>query len=166
MSDRRKREEPGPGQESVWDFPRPPRLEQTKRHLQVVFGGQVIADTQRGYRVLETSHPPVYYFPPEDIRMEFLIPIQGTSFCEWKGSADYYTVKVGERIASKAAWAYARPSPGFMAIRGFVAFYAGVMDACTVDGEQVIPQPGGFYGGWITSDVVGPFKGEADTHAW
>ena len=98
--------------------------------------------------------------------MEFLVPVQGTSFCEWKGSAGYYTVKVGERIAPKAAWFYPRPYQGFMAIRGFVAFYAGLMDACTVDGEPVIPQPGGFYGGWITSDVVGPFKGDADTRGW
>ncbi len=166
MNARIKRIEPGTGQESVWDYPRPPRLEPTSRHLQIVFAGQVIADTRRGYRVLETSHPPVYYLPPDDIRMEFLVLAQGTSSCEWKGSAGYYTVKVGERTAPKAAWFYARPSPEFAEIRGFVAFYATRMDSCTVDGEQVTPQPGGFYGGWITSDVVGPFKGEADTWGW
>ena len=166
MNDRSKRIAPSPGQESVWDYPRPPRLEPNRRRIQVVFAGQVIADTQDGYRVLETSHPPVYYLPPEDIRMEFLVPAMGTSFCEWKGSAGYYTVKVGERTAPKVAWFYASPTPEFAPIRGYVAFYPAPMDACTVDGEQVLAQPGGFYGGWITSDVVGPFKGEANTWGW
>jgi uncharacterized protein (DUF427 family) len=166
MNGSRERIEPGPGQESVWDYPRPPRLEPTHRHLQITFAGQVIADTRRAFRVLETSHPPVYYIPPDDIRMEFLVPAPGSSFCEWKGNAAYYTVQVGERIAPKAAWFYPQPTPAFLPIRNFVAFYAGPMDRCTVDGETVVPQPGGFYGGWITSDVVGPFKGEAGTWGW
>ena len=162
----RQRIAPGPGQESVWDYPRPPRLEETSRRLQIVFAGHILADTRRAYRVLETSHPPVYYLPPEDIGMEYLVPAEGTSFCEWKGLAGYYTVQIGERVAPKAAWYYPSPTPAFLPMRGFVAFYAGSMDECTVDGELVIPQPGGFYGGWITSDVVGPFKGEAGTWGW
>ena len=98
--------------------------------------------------------------------MEVLVPADGTSFCEWKGLAGYYSVQIGERIASKAAWYYPSPTPAFLPMRGFAAFYAGSMDECAVDGERVIPQPGGFYGGWITSDVVGPFKGEAGTRGW
>lgn len=166
MNDNRNRIEPGPGQESVWDYPRPPRLEPTGRHIQIVFAGRIVADTRHAYRVLETSHPPVYYLPPDDVHREYLVPVTGSSFCEWKGSAGYYTVKVGDRIAQKAAWYYASPTPAFSAIRGYVAFYAAPMDACTVDGERVVPQPGGFYGGWITSDVVGPFKGGPNSSGW
>jgi uncharacterized protein (DUF427 family) len=158
--------QPGPGQESVWDYPRPPRLEDCPKHIQVVFDGVTIADTQRAKRVLETSHPPVYYIPPEDIRMEHLIEAPGTSWCEWKGQARYYTVVVGERRAEKAAWSYPQPTPAFEGIRDHVAFHAGLVDRCTVDGERVQPQPGGFYGGWITSDVVGPFKGGPGTRGW
>lgn len=110
----RRRIAPGPGQESVWDYPRPPRLEKTDRRLQIVFAGRIIANTRRAYRVLETSHPPVYYLPPEDIRMEVLVPADGTSFCEWKGLAGYYSVQIGERIASKAAWRYPSPTPAFL----------------------------------------------------
>jgi uncharacterized protein (DUF427 family) len=157
---------PGPGQESVWDYPRPPRLEDTPRHLVVIFNGVVIAETTRGRRVLETSHPPVYYFPPEDVRAEYLIASRRGSFCEWKGSAGYYTVKVGDRELRDVAWFYADPTPAFEGIRGYVAFYAGPMDECRVDGERVTPQPGGFYGGWVTVDVVGPFKGEPGTAGW
>ncbi len=152
--------------ESVWNYPRPPRLEPTSRVLKIAFAGETIAETNCGYRVLETSHPPVYYFPPTDIRMEFLLPISGTSYCEWKGSAEYYTVQIGNRTAPKAAWYYSRPTDAFLKIQGYVAFYAGEMDECTVDGEVVIPQPGGFYGGWITSDIVGPFKGEPGSWGW
>ncbi len=157
---------PGPGQESVWDYPRPPRLEPTSRHIQVWFGGIAIADTCRAYRVLETSHPPTYYLPPEDIRMAHLIPVGGSSFCEWKGIAAYYTVVVGDRRAERAAWSYPHPTPAFRPLQNHVAFYAGAMDRCTVAGELVRPQPGGFYGGWITSDIVGPFKGEPGSMGW
>lgn len=157
---------PGPGQESVWDYPRPPRLEATGKHIQIIFNGQTIADTRRAIRVLETSHPPVYYIPPEDIRTEYLRPGQGGSFCEWKGQARYHTLEVGDRRAENVGWYYPTPTPGFDAIRNYVAFYAGPMDGCFVDGERARPQPGGFYGGWITDDVVGPFKGEPGTSGW
>lgn len=157
---------PGPGQESVWDYPRPPRLEATEKQIQIVFNGVVIADTRRAYRVLETSHPPVYYIPPDDIVAGVLVAVNGRSFCEWKGQASYYSVRVGGQEAHKVAWTYPNPTPAFAPIKHYVAFYAGPMDACTVDGERVTPQPGDFYGGWITSDVVGPFKGEPGSWGW
>jgi uncharacterized protein (DUF427 family) len=161
-----ERIKPGPGQESVWDYPRPPKLESVTKHIEVVFNGVTIVDTRRAWRVLETSHPPVYYIPEDDIRMEHLSRAGGTSLCEWKGQALYYTVVVGGRRAERAAWSYPDPTPAFRAIKDHLAFYAGLMDACYLDGQQVIPQPGGFYGGWITSDIVGPFKGEPGTHGW
>ena len=161
-----KRITPGPGQESVWDYPRPPRLEDSPKHTQVVFNGAVIADTHRAKRVLETSHPPVYYIPPEDIKMEFLTLTQRTTWCEWKGQAAYYTITVGDKQARNAAWSYPRPTPGFEAIKNYIAFYPSRMDACYVDGERVQTQAGDFYGGWITSDIVGPFKGEPGTMGW
>ena len=116
--------------------------------------------------MLETSHPPVYYLPPEDIRMEYLIPSEGASWCEWKGQATYHDLAVGGQIARKAAWAYPRPTPSFKAIKDHLAFYAWAMEKCLVDGELVRPQPGNFYGGWITGDIVGPFKGEPGTQGW
>ena len=165
--DRRGRSSPvGPGQESVWDYPRPPRLEPTPRHLRVVLGGEVIADTRRGYRVLETSHPPNYYFPPDDVHDGALERAKGASFCEFKGKAHYFTVRGGDRVEPEAAWGYDTPSPAFEPITGYVAFYASRMDECYVDDELVRAQPGGFYGGWITDDVVGPFKGGPGTRGW
>jgi len=158
--------EPGPGKESVWDYPRPPRLERTPRHLRVVLNGEVVAETRGGWRVCETAGAPVYYFPPEDVRREYLRPSAERSFCEWKGAAAYFDVAVGNDRRRSAAWAYPRPTEAFAALRDHVAFYAGSMDECTVDGEVVRPQPGGFYGGWITRDVVGPFKGEPGTDGW
>lgn len=157
---------PGPGQESVWDYPRPPRCEPVRRHIQVIFAGVMIAETRRAVRVLETSHPPVYYIPPADIAMDHLEPSPKRAFCEWKGTAHYYTVKTGGRAVRDAAYAYEDPEPGFERIMDYVAFYAGPMDACLVDGEKVTPQPGRFYGGWITKDVVGPFKGAAGSEFW
>ena len=161
-----RRIEPAPGQESVWDYPRPPRLEDTDKHVQVIFNGVVIADTRRAKRVLETSHPPVYYLPPEDVRMDLLTTAPGGSYCEWKGMAGYYTVTVGDRRADSVAWYYPNPTPTFAPLKDYIAFYPGRMDACFVNGERVTPQPGEFYGGWITSDVVGPFKGEPGTMGW
>jgi uncharacterized protein (DUF427 family) len=161
-----ERARPGPGQESVWDYPRPPRLEPCARRIVVVFRGITLVDTLRAQRVLETSHPPVYCLPREDIRMEHLRPVSGSSLCEWKGWATYFDVVVGPHTAPRAAWSYPDPTPAFAAIRGHLAFYAGPMDACTVDGERVTPQPGGFYGGWITGDVVGPFKGVPGSSGW
>jgi len=163
---KRARVEPGPGQESVWDYPRPPRVEDSSKHVQVVFNGVTIADTYAAKRVLETSHPPVYYIPPQDIKIDYLEEAQGSSLCEWKGRAGYYTVVVGEKRAERAAWYYPDPRPGYESIRDHVAFYPGLMDVCYVDGERVEPQPGGFYGGWITKDVVGPFKGGPGTMGW
>ncbi len=160
---------PGPGQESVWEYPRPPRLERCPRRLIVVLGGVVVADTRRGWRVLETSHPPNYYFPPDDIRAGALEPADGSSYCEWKGRARYLSVRGGENgdvVAPAAAWTYDTPSPAFAPIVGHVAFYPAPMDSCTVDGEVVVPQDGGFYGGWITTDVVGPFKGSPGSRGW
>ncbi|MFP4006504.1 MAG: DUF427 domain-containing protein [Spirulinaceae cyanobacterium] len=158
--------EPQPGQESVWDYPRPPRLEPVSKRLQVVFNGVTLADTTKGYRVLETSHPPVYYIPPEDIQMQYLQETPKQSFCEWKGVAGYYTVVVGDKQAANAAWYYAEPSDRFADIKDYVSFYASRMDACYVDGEEVQAQPGDFYGGWITSEIVGPFKGGMGTWGW
>jgi uncharacterized protein (DUF427 family) len=157
---------PGPGQESVWDYPRPPRLEPAAATLRIVFAGQEIARTDAGFRVLETSHPPVYYLPPAAFRPGTLVPASGGSVCEWKGRAVYFDIVAGEARAPRAAWAYPSPSPRFAAIRDHVAVYPALMDACFVGDEKVRPQPGGFYGGWITDAVVGPFKGEPGTAFW
>ena len=157
---------PGPGQESVWTYPRPPRLERTERHLKVVFAGEVIADTRSAFRVLETSHPPGFYLPLADVRADALEPTAKVTFCEFKGEAHYFTVTLGGRREANAAWHYPDPSSGYEALRDHVAFYPGRMEECYVDDELVRPQPGGFYGGWITSDLVGPFKGERGTEWW
>ena len=163
---RRKRVEGGPGQESVWDYPRPPRLEDVEKKVKVVFGGVTLAYTTRAKRVLETSHPPVYYVPPEDIRMEHLEPAGGRSYCEWKGVAGYYDVAADGRREERAAWCYPDPVPAYAALKDHVAFYPSRMDACWVDGEKVEAQEGDFYGGWITPDIVGPFKGAPGTRGW
>jgi uncharacterized protein (DUF427 family) len=155
-----------PGQESVWDYPRPPRLEPVSARLEVVLGDETIAATTRAYRVLETSHPPNYYFPPDDVVAGALEPSTGRSFCEWKGRAHYFTVRGGSRVAVDGAWGYEAPSEAFAPIRGYVAFYARRMDACFVAGELVTPQPGDFYGGWITSSIAGPFKGAPGSRGW
>lgn len=152
--------------ESVWDYPRPPRLEKVSEKIRVIFNDEIIADSTRAYRVLETSHPPVYYIPTEDIRTEFLTAGSGTSFCEFKGSASYWSIRVRERFSENAGWSYAKPTQAFAAIRGYIAFYPGKVDACFVGGEQAQPQPGGFYGGWVTSRIVGPFKGGPGTRGW
>jgi len=157
---------PQPGQESVWDYPRPPRLESMNSKIEIMFNGVQIAETTGAYRVLETSHPPVYYLPPQDIAMEYLQMVGGQSFCEWKGVANYYNLCVGDKVASKVAWYYPNPTPEFEAIAHYVAFYAAPMDGCYIDGEKVTPQPGNFYGGWITSNIVGPFKGETGSWGW
>lgn len=161
-----KRIQPGAGQESVWDYPRPPRVEPTARRIRVIFNGQMLADTTRAFRVLETSHPPVYYIPPQDVTMAFLSPTSRRTFCEFKGAAVYWTITVGERRAENAAWSYPNPSPGYEAIKDYLAVYPGKMDACYVDDERVTAQEGDFYGGWITSDIVGPFKGGPGTLGW
>jgi uncharacterized protein (DUF427 family) len=157
---------PGPGQESVWDYPRPPRVEATDALVVVEFAGQLIAETHQAKRVLETSHPPVYYLPPEDVRSEFLKPSDHRTFCEFKGSASYWTLEVGERISEDAAWSYPDPTRWFEAIAHHFAFYPSKVDGCYVNGERVWAQEGDFYGGWITSKVVGPFKGGPGTWGW
>ena len=157
---------PEPGQESVWDYPRPPKLERCNNCIRVIFAGVDIANTTNAFRVLETSHPPVYYIPPEEIHMRYLISEEGRSWCEWKGQGRYYGLKVGDRYVSRAAWYYPEPVERFKAIKNYIAFYAGKVDACYVENEQVFPQPGRFYGGWITKNVVGPFKGGPGTEGW
>lgn len=152
---------PAPGQESVWDYPRPPRIEDAPNAIRVVFGGVTIVDSTRAKRVLETSHPPVYYVPLADVAAGALAPSARQTFCEFKGQARYYDVLGGDRVAPSAAWGYA-DGP----LAGHVAFYAGPMDGCFVDDERALPQEGGFYGGWITSRVVGPFKGGPGTSGW
>lgn len=155
-----------PGQESVWDYPRPAIAERTTAHLLIELGGVVIVDTRRAARTLETSHPPSYYIPPEDVAQGVLVPADGSSFCEWKGVARYFDVIAGEERRKRAAWSYPDPTPGFAMLRDHVAFYATAMGTCRVDGELVVPQPGGFYGGWITSAVAGPFKGVPGSRFW
>jgi uncharacterized protein (DUF427 family) len=162
--------------ESVWDYPRPPRLEPTDRRIRVIHAGVVIAETTRGFRVLETSHPPVYYIPQSDIRMDYLRPVPGKgSYCEFKGMASYWTLHLPSESTANAsdsksvesvAWSYETPTAGFHPITGHLAFYASRVTECWVDEERVQPQPGDFYGGWITSDVVGPFKGSPGTSGW
>ncbi|MBA2282064.1 MAG: DUF427 domain-containing protein [Acidimicrobiia bacterium] len=161
-----QRIEPGPGQESVWDYPRPPALERTDARLEVGFAGVTVADTTQGWRVLETSQPPAYYFPPADVRLDLLVRNLQRSFCEWKGTASYRDIHVGDAMAAEAAWFYERPTERFAAIAGHFAFYAQVVDECRVDGEVVDANEGRFYGGWITSNVVGPFKGGVGTAGW
>lgn len=159
-------EAPKPGQESVWDYPRPAICEPTGLPIRIEFGGKVIAETRSAFRTLETSHPPTYYLPPEDIVAGVLEPSGHRSLCEWKGQARYFDVVVGAQRAANAAWAYDTPTTPFAPIKGFLAFYPALMDACFVDGERVQPQPGGFYGGWVTSHVAGPFKGAPGTMGW
>lgn len=164
---------PGPGQESVWEYPRPAVVRPSDRHVLVRFGGGVLAETRRAWRALETSHPPTWYLPPDDVRMDWLHPLPGVgSVCEWKGPAHYFDIVVpaGEgrpgATARAAAWCYPNPTPAFQPIANYIAVYPGRMDGCTIDGRPVRPQEGGFYGGWITDDVVGPFKGGPGTQGW
>ncbi len=152
--------------ESVWDYPRPPRLEATERHIVIRHAGSPVAESRRSLRVLETSHPPVYYPPPDDVDVSLLERATGQSFCEWKGLARYWDVVVpGERI-ERVAWSYPKPALEYSAIRDHLAFYPGRLDECRVDGELVRAQPGSFYGGWITNDLIGPFKGGPGSIGW
>lgn len=164
--DQPTRIEPGPGQESVWDYPRPPRLEAVSERLRVVAGGITVADTTAAFRVLETSQPPAYYLPQADLRMDLLVETPSHTFCEWKGQADYWTITVDGQTFPDAAWSYPMPRPAFEGIAGHLAFYPQRVDACYVDDEQVTPMPGSFYGGWVTSKIVGPFKGGPGTAHW
>jgi uncharacterized protein (DUF427 family) len=161
-----KPEKPGSGQESVWDYPRPPRVEPTDKRVRVVFNGVTIADTINALRVLETSHPPSYYIPMADVRMEFLKATPRQTFCEFKGKASYFTLEVDDKAVQHGVWHYPNPTPNFTALKAHIALYPGKMDACYVGNEQVQAQEGDFYGGWITSDIVGPFKGGPGTLFW
>ena len=158
--------EPGPGQESVWDFPRPPRVEPSTERVVVRFGGQVVVDTRDSVRVLETSHPPGYYLPRAAFTEGVLVEAGGSTVCEFKGRAKYLDLRVGDEVAPRSAWSYPEPWPGYEELRDRVALFPEAMDSCEVDGERVIHQAGGFYGGWITSRVVGPFKGGPGTLGW
>lgn len=161
-----KSAERGGNTESVWDYPRPPRLEPSKREIQVVHKDVVVAYTAQALRVLETSHPPTYYIPVEDVRMDYLTANPRRTMCEWKGMASYFDSAVGESFVTDVAWTYLAPTQGFSEIAGHMAFYSQKVDACFVDGEKVDAQAGSFYGGWITSDITGPFKGPEGTSGW
>ena len=156
----------GPGQESVWDYPRPPAVRRCTRPILLVLGGEVICDTAESWQVLETSHPPTYYLPRAAFADGSLRPCGGTSVCEWKGAARYLDIVSDARTAARSGWYYPTPAERFGMLAEHVAVYAGAMDACFVDGERVTPQPGGFYGGWITSAVAGPFKGVPGSTGW
>ncbi len=162
----RRRDPVGPGQESVWDYPRPPSAEVTGRLVEVEVGGRVVARTSRAVRVCETSHPPVYYVPRDDVVSGVLERGDGASWCEWKGMATYWDAVVDGRRVPAVGWSYERPTPGYEHLRGAVAFYPSRVDAARVDGVAVRAQAGDFYGGWITPEVAGPFKGEPGTLGW
>ncbi|MEP6482841.1 MAG: DUF427 domain-containing protein [Rudaea sp.] len=155
-----------PDQESVWDYPRPPVAEPTVAHIVIEHAGLIVADTRASVRILETSHPPSYYIPQTDIAAGVLRRAQGSSICEWKGAAVYWDVVIGDIVLPRVGWSYPNPTGPFALLRDHVAFYARPFDGCSVDGEKVTPQPGGFYGGWITSKIAGPFKGVAGSRGW
>ncbi|GAA4965448.1 DUF427 domain-containing protein [Actinoplanes utahensis] len=152
--------------ESVWDYPRPPRVERTTARVTIVHAGRVIADSDRCHRVLETSHPPVYYVPREDIAAGVLEAAPGRSYCEFKGDATYWDLVLGDLRVPRVGWSYENPTPGYAVITGAVAFYPSRVGECRVAGEPVRPQEGDFYGGWITADITGPFKGGPGTRGW
>lgn len=160
------REPVGPGQESVWDYPRPAIAQATGRRIRIEHRGAVIADTRAAVRTIETSHPPTYYLPRVDILMDALRPSARRSLCEWKGQATYFDLLLDGETIRDIAWSYPRPTPAFASISGHLAFYAEKLDGCFVDGERITPQPGGFYGGWITADLAGPFKGVPGSRSW
>jgi len=155
---------PGPGQESVWDYPRPPKLVPDGRLVEVKYKDQMVAASSRNYRVLETASPPSFYIPPNDVNWELLLSVPGSSVCEWKGVAGYWTLSSNPKVGV-VGWSYPDPTPAFEQIRAYISFYPAAL-ACYVSGERVRAQPGRFYGGWITSEIVGPFKGEPGTEHW
>ena len=157
---------PAPGQESVWSYPRPAIAEAVPRHIRIIHRGITLVDTPNCIRTLETSHPPSYYIPPTAIASEYLHPTARRSMCEWKGAATYFDVILPGQTFRDVAWSYPNPTPAFASLAGHLAFYAAPFDTVLVDGEQVVPQPGGFYGGWITSSVAGPFKGIPGSTFW
>ena len=152
--------------EDVWQYPRPPALEPCAKTVRIVFAGRTIAETDKAWRVLETSHPPGYYLPPDAFRDCTLEPADGSSVCEWKGAARYWTIRAGDKAAPRVAWSYPEPTERFLPIRDHLALYAGPMDECWVGTDRAVPQPGAFYGGWITPDLKGPFKGGPGSMGW
>jgi uncharacterized protein (DUF427 family) len=151
----------------VWDYPRPPRAEPVRERIRVVVGGIELASSTRAIRVLETAGAPVYYVPPEDVRLDLLVRADRSTVCEWKGDATYWAIDLPNgRTIPNAAWSYERPLPGFEPIAGCLAFYAWAVDEAWVGDERASPQPGHFYGGWVTTRVVGPFKGEPGSFGW
>ncbi len=158
--------EPVQAKESVWDYPRPPRVEAVPERVRVVFNGVTVANSTEAMRVLETASPPTIYIPPVDVLTQFLEPSERRSWCEWKGRARYWHLHVGGRTSPDAVWSYPDINDAYLAIRGYFSFYPGRVDACFIGDEQVRPQPGGFYGGWVTDRIVGPFKGEPGTEGW
>ena len=162
-------ERPGPGQESVWDYPRPPKVERVNKPLKVILNDVVIAETDHGLRVIETSSPPQYYFPPNDVQLEYFQRTSQRSLCEWKGQAGYWNIRVGDKQIENGAWSYESPFvdiADYSMLKSYLAFYVRPMDSCWVGDEQVEPQPGEFYGGWVTSNLTGPFKGEPGSEGW
>jgi uncharacterized protein (DUF427 family) len=157
---------PGPDQESVWDYPRPPRVEPVRERIRAIVDGEAVADTTRAFRVLETAGAPVYYVPIDDVRLHRLQRVERSTTCEWKGQARYWAYDHGGRRIEDVAWSYDRPLAGYEAIAGHLAFYAGRVDEAWVGDERATPQPGGFYGGWVTSRIVGPIKGEPGSWGW
>lgn len=155
-----------PGQRSVWDFPRPAIAEPCDAHIRIEHRGMIVAETRNAICTYETSHPPSYYIPPQDVAPGLLRRASGSSFCEWKGAASYWDVVIGDEVLQRVGWSYASPTASFAILRNHIAFYAGPFDKCTVNGETVIPQPGAFYGGWITFGFAGPFKGGPGTMGW
>ena len=158
-------EAPGPGQESVWDYPRPPKLLADKRHVVVRLEGLIIADSRESFRILETAGPPTFYLPPSDVCGELLHPFAGASECEWKGTANYWALKSSAPVRIAVGWSYPTAQPPYELIAGYFSFYPGRVE-CFVDSERVRPQPGYFYGGWVTDEIVGPWKGTAGTESW
>jgi uncharacterized protein (DUF427 family) len=158
-------ETPEAGQESVWDYPRPPAIVVDQRRVEVRLGNLIIADSRQNYRILETASPPTFYIPPHGIRLQLLEAFPGTSVCEWKGVAQYWGLKNCSGSLQAIGWSYPSPAPPFEAIANYFSFYPGRVE-CYVEGEAVRPQAGEFYGGWITSEIVGPFKGSGDTRHW
>ena len=156
---------PGAHQESVWDYPRPPRVDRDAREVIVKIGATTVARTRRALRLLETASPPTFYVSFADVEMQLLEPASGSSSCEWKGEARYFSVRAGRDLLSAVAWSYPAPHPEYAALRDHLSFYPGRIE-CTVDGVRVEPQPGRFYGGWITPELVGPFKGEPGSGGW
>ncbi|WP_329019174.1 DUF427 domain-containing protein [Streptomyces sp. NBC_01601] len=157
---------PPPRTESVWDYPRPPAIRSDSRRVRVEWAGTKVADTRRALRVLEISHPPVFYLPPEDVRTDLLLPAQGSTWCEWKGRAVYWDLAIGPDVRMRAAWSYPDPTAGYERLTDHFAFYPTRVDRCTVDGEVVRAQEGDFYGGWVTAEIEGPLKGGPGTALW